>query len=889
MTDQQKDSKLVSTTSYSSSLSGGGIRGVANIHTLRSSSSPDIDLSSFFQTNHLRGSGSIVEKSLGGDGRPRTLPQASGDSRSLESSSCFKSCLRRVKSRQQCNDAKNKKQCLKRRKYFLSEKTRCGCKGVNCRKVCDPSYENIFSQNELSICHCEQVPKGLPFRPGGVRQDCFRYRYEVAATSTRNSNIAWRVYQRDEDLDTGTFEVVPANEYADGTFSIGPFGSETTCLRAFKGLGSEFGTKNNFKNDVSVVEVKEKLEPNPSWYCYVFPCKDVATVVSQDVLASLSLEYSRSRDMTTDMLKNTCFEPNDGHNGEKFCGEEVTNTEEENMLALYKVWWDSGNGGVGIDYQVLGQIPLANDGTISLYWAAGQRMADVIGDPFGSLVVPAGTSKGWHGGSFVPVTSLAPEGTTHVLAVSGTETMALRDVNVQAGGNVDLNLVTPLMISIIKGGLRASGTPTAMITSTVRSPEDQARAMFDNLLRTGVAAQLDIYAAPGDAVIRVYQRATSGLTRGQILSMSSSIQSEMTTEIYSQGPSNVSRHCGDPSKMSIVDVGTALLPNNSRFANFVSPLIKTYPGGDFLDERRVNGCYHLELQVGSSLEPPSGGSTSTTTPTTPSSIVEIRKMEMTQIGENFVDKVYWLDEGDSGVTLAWGYDMGNKSPAEVKSVWRAAGMSAKQSFHLSRGAGLKMPEAKEWVENYGVRVGTIDRSVGDNVLKVTLQEFRAEAKKIATSTYPTKNANDEYTNARGREVKEGKPLYTYVMTESQWNSLHPAMIELITDMKYQGGYYLWDRVARVNERLIANDGDHLAQFRAIATLFGNPPSASGVSYMDDYCLGWTKPCSLGNTEVFFGVSAADIVGASERRNRIRLSFLMKVIRALEAGNEVILV
>jgi hypothetical protein len=125
------------------------------------------------------------------------------------------------------------------------------------------------------------------------------------------------------------------------------------------------------------------------------------------------------------------------------------------------------------------------------------------------------------------------------------------------------------------------------------------------------------------------------------------------------------------------------------------------------------------------------------------------------------------------------------------------------------------------------------------------------------------------------------------MKDDQWNRLHKAMIEFITDLKYQGGYYAYDRIARINRILIANDNNPLAQFKQIATLFGSPPPATGLSYMDDY--GKRIGESTGNKEIFYGVSNADISGASTRRNRIRLSFLVTVIKALEAGKAVTIV
>ena len=124
------------------------------------------------------------------------------------------------------------------------------------------------------------------------------------------------------------------------------------------------------------------------------------------------------------------------------------------------------------------------------------------------------------------------------------------------------------------------------------------------------------------------------------------------------------------------------------------------------------------------------------------------------------------------------------------------------------------------------------------------------------------------------------------MANEIWENLHPATIELITDLKYQGGYYGWDRVAYINEILIVNkDNSALVQFEALAKLFGSPPPSSGLSTMDQYAFnlgeGPNKP-----KETFFGVSEQQIRGALPRRNRIRLSFLVVVIQALREGRSV---
>ena len=154
------------------------------------------------------------------------------------------------------------------------------------------------------------------------------------------------------------------------------------------------------------------------------------------------------------------------------------------------------------------------------------------------------------------------------------------------------------MVDIIKDGLRAAGQTSATITSTARTPADQARAMFQNLVNpsntvaTNIVNQLNLYAPPGDAVVNSFATAVVGLTLAQINAMSAAIQATMEAEINNQGPSNVSRHCADPAIVSVVDVGASAFnaTNGNLFVGSVSARTSR-----FIDERGTNGAFHLEL------------------------------------------------------------------------------------------------------------------------------------------------------------------------------------------------------------------------------------------------------------------------------------------------------
>ncbi|GEM_PF-2878107 len=265
--------------------------------------------------------------------------------------------------------------------------------------------------------------------------------------------------------------------------------------------------------------------------------------------------------------------------------------------------WNSVAGGLNLTYTVEGTTALEKAVTIEVYWASGSTYASQIGSPFFTYTVPAGTNVGQGGPISIPGTGLAddPSGTTHIIAAtSETKIGVLPDVQISYGANANAASVSAGMIDVIKDGLRAAGQPTCTITSTARTPADQARAMFNNLVNsanpiaTNVTNQLALYAAPGDAVINVFSSQTTGMTYSQIIAASATIQASMVTEINAQGPQNVSRHCADPAAASVIDIGVSSFnaDNGQLFRASVTPRVTR-----FIDETTSNSCYHIELNL----------------------------------------------------------------------------------------------------------------------------------------------------------------------------------------------------------------------------------------------------------------------------------------------------
>ena len=268
----------------------------------------------------------------------------------------------------------------------------------------------------------------------------------------------------------------------------------------------------------------------------------------------------------------------------------VQETKDQVQPALA---WNNNLGGLTLTWEVLNEA-LTNDVTINVHFANGTGFNNRLGASVFSHTVPAGSGPGAGGPIHILGTGLAndPLGTTHLIAASSESMVgSIKDVRIVFGPNANAAVVSAGMTDIVKDGLRAAGASVGNITSTLRSPADQARAMFNNIRNKGAASQFALYGPSGDAVIQVYVNETAGLTPAEILTNAAEIQAAMVAEINAQGPSNVSKHCGDPAVRSVVDVGYSSFntTNRSLFQTSVTPRVTK-----ILDEPK-NSCLHLEL------------------------------------------------------------------------------------------------------------------------------------------------------------------------------------------------------------------------------------------------------------------------------------------------------
>lgn len=131
------------------------------------------------------------------------------------------------------------------------------------------------------------------------------------------------------------------------------------------------------------------------------------------------------------------------------------------------------------------------------------------------------------------------------------------------GTNAKQSALTSYSRSVLIDILRVANVPQVVISSTSRTPSEQARVMYHNLEQFGVAHQKKLYAADGDSVIEVYQQAKSASkTMEQILAL-------MTAQIVKIGPTHVSRHASDPKVLNVFDIAPSSVSQKDAFITAV--------------------------------------------------------------------------------------------------------------------------------------------------------------------------------------------------------------------------------------------------------------------------------------------------------------------------------
>jgi hypothetical protein len=92
--------------------------------------------------------------------------------------------------------------------------------------------------------------------------------------------------------------------------------------------------------------------------------------------------------------------------------------------------------------------------------------------------------------------------------------------------------------------------------------------------------------------------------------------------------------------------------------------------------------------------------------------------------------LHWPQQGNSGVTLGRGYDMGGRNVGEIYSTLRQAGLEEYKAVICSKAAHLKNRLANQFVKVYGPLVGEITHHQQVRLFEIAYQEKRNYGKGV---------------------------------------------------------------------------------------------------------------------------------------------------------------
>ncbi|HEU4328317.1 MAG TPA: SH3 domain-containing protein [Roseiflexaceae bacterium] len=138
--------------------------------------------------------------------------------------------------------------------------------------------------------------------------------------------------------------------------------------------------------------------------------------------------------------------------------------------------------------------------------------------------------------------------------------------------------------------------------------------------------------------------------------------------------------------------------------------------------------------------------------------------EGTEGGRYHTRVIHWPG-GASGVTIGRGYDLGHHTAQEIVRDMVASGISRSDAQKFAEAAGLKGTDAQAWVRNNRASMPEITAEQQENLFARTYASYEANAKRIS--------------NKKDVEAKYG---------ETEWDTLTPAIRDLVVDLLYRGDY-----------------------------------------------------------------------------------------------------
>lgn len=160
-------------------------------------------------------------------------------------------------------------------------------------------------------------------------------------------------------------------------------------------------------------------------------------------------------------------------------------------------------------------------------------------------------------------------------------------------------------------------------------------------------------------------------------------------------------------------------------------------------------------------------------------------------GGKFHSRKLHVPSDSSGATIGRGYDMKNRTAAQVQIELMAASVDKDTASKLSQCAGKKGEDARKYIKDNGLDKLEITAEAQMVLFENEYAKLSAETKRLCTKADVTQ--------------KYGK---------CDWESMDPALKELVIDMRYRGDYTPAAR-AKIQQALVTQD------YAILLTLFSS--------------------------------------------------------------------
>jgi hypothetical protein len=165
---------------------------------------------------------------------------------------------------------------------------------------------------------------------------------------------------------------------------------------------------------------------------------------------------------------------------------------------------------------------------------------------------------------------------------------------------VSQQIVSDYTKNVIKLALQKSGLTQAVITSAIRTPEEQAGIMYKNA-KENLAGQFSLYGSTGDEVLKVFKN-----NKDKEQSVVIGLMKEKIESLLKEGK-RTSLHCvtvAEYNKLNIVDIGVnstrAVCGASFNIEKFTKAFSELKDEGyieRFIDEtNKTNSCWHIEVK-----------------------------------------------------------------------------------------------------------------------------------------------------------------------------------------------------------------------------------------------------------------------------------------------------